>query len=122
LTPLDGAPKLQRVKERTAYMEDKYPKDKRKVGKGSNYIAITTIYLWSTKAGLRIEVKRFTWTRTVEIDLLIGGGNSSTLKTIYNRRAISSPSKKQIDRVVDELIQYAKDKGLIKSEQGEEQC
>lgn len=60
-------------------------------------------------------VRRFTYTQTVEIELLVGDG-VLTQKKIFKQTAFKNASKKRIDSIVEQYIQYAKDLGLIQKE------
>jgi transaldolase len=101
---------------------DRYEKSDKKVRFGNKYnIKVTTYYLGKHKSGLRMEVKRFTHTRTVEIELLMGD-DVLTLKTVYQRKVLQSPTKKEVDQVLKDFIQYAKDKGFKMIERGTDEC
>ncbi|MFT9493872.1 MULTISPECIES: hypothetical protein [Bacillota] len=100
-------------------MRDKYDKTDKKVRFGRYNIKVTTYYLWKHKAGLRIEVRRFTWTQTVEIELLTGD-DIVTLKRVHRRKALKNGTKKEVDKVVEEFIQYAKDNGFKVYEIGDD--
>lgn len=80
------------------------------------YIIKTTIlYLTEYKAGLQINIKRFTMTNTVETFLLMGD-NIDIEKKIYLKKAIKQPGKKDIMKVVEEFILYSLKNGLIQTE------
>lgn len=93
-------------------MRNNYEKSDKKVRFGRYDIKVTTYYLGRVQAGLRIEVRRLTWTQTVEIELLIGD-DVLILKRIYDRIVLQKPSKKQVDEAVEKLILSAQEKGLI---------
>ncbi|KZE67966.1 hypothetical protein AWM68_17490 [Fictibacillus phosphorivorans] len=94
-------------------MRESYQTTDKKFRFGKHAIKITSYHLTEHRAGVRVEVRRFTRTQTVEIDLLIGD-DSLLLKRIYRRKAIQNATKKQVDIVVNEMIEYAKEKRLIK--------
>jgi hypothetical protein len=99
---------------------DRYEKSDKKFRVGNKHsIKVTTYYLWKHKSGLRIEIRRFTTTQTVEIELLMGD-DALTLKTVHNRKVLQSPTKKEIDAVITEFILYAKDNGFKIFERGTE--
>lgn len=85
-----------------------------KAGKLS--IKVTSIYLSGHDAGLRIEVRRFFSklrpSPTFEIELLRGDGKL-ILKTTYDKTVLKSPTKNDIEAVLDKYIQYAKEKKWI---------
>jgi hypothetical protein len=89
-----------------------FEKENKKLQFGKHQIKITTYYLWHNKAGLRIEVKKFTYTQTVEIKLLVGD-DILVLKKVYEYVALKQPTKKEIDAVIEKFIQRAKDLKLI---------
>lgn len=93
-------------------MKEKYEKMERKVRFNRHEIIITTYYLWNHKAGLRIEVRRFSRTQTVEIELLLGD-DVLVLKKIHKREVLKNPSKKEIDKVVERFIDYACELNLL---------
>ncbi|MDE3841070.1 hypothetical protein C0966_17555 (plasmid) [Bacillus methanolicus] len=97
-------------------MKEKFWKFNKNIRFGRYNIRVTTYYLWKHKSGLRIEVRRFTRTQTVEIQLLIGD-DKLTLKRVYQTRALKNATIREVDAIVEEFIQYAKDKGFLLEEQ-----
>lgn len=93
-------------------MKNEYEKSNKKVRFGRYDIKVTTIYLGRVQAGVRIEVRRLTWTQTVEIELLVGD-DVLLLKKVFERIVLQNPSKQKVDETVDKLIITAKEKGLI---------
>lgn len=87
--------------------------ENKKVNKGSYEIQVTTYYLTKHKASFRIEVRRLKMRNTtVEIELL-HGDDVLILKKSYKIEILQSPTKKEIDAVVESLKKYASDNNFI---------
>lgn len=86
--------------------KDQYESLNKKVRFGRHSIKVTTYYLSKHKSGLRIEVRRFTWTQTVEIQLLTGD-DVLILKKEYLRTAIEKATEKEVTKEVERFIRYA---------------
>lgn len=84
---------------------------------GKYELKITTIYLAGPQWGLRIEVRKFSMARfkkktTYEIELL-QGDDVILLKQSHRKKALEGATKKELDEVINEFIEYAEEKGWI---------
>lgn len=95
-------------------MRGNFGRDDKRVRKGPYEIRITTYYLSKHKASIRVEVRRLKSVRgsTVEIELL-RGDDVIILKHTYKNTVLQNPTKKEIDKIVDEYIKYAEEHKMI---------
>lgn len=97
-------------------MKDNFEKTEKNFKFGHrDSIKITKYLLRRTNSALRVEVRRFTKTSTVEIELLTGD-NVTILKHSYEKVVLQKPTKKQVDDTVEELIQIAIKLNLAKEQ------
>lgn len=94
-----------------------FPSISKNVKFGKYELKIITYYLTGHEWGLRIDVRKFSMARfkkntTVEVELL-HGDDVLLLKQSHIMKVLESPTKKELDAVIDEFIKYSEEKGWV---------
>lgn len=93
-----------------------YEVENKRISFGKYPIRISIYYMQKEHMGVRIEVRRFTKTNTVEIELLTGD-DINILKKSFGKITLEKPTSKEVTSIINKFTKKAVRMGYGKEEE-----